>query len=645
MLTYQDQNHELEESASNRYFPADGLYCHHHSRPPFSWYPVCRAKNRQHQELPDDLTSSLARFDSLSIFDTRALLTYLAFWLVAYTLIVFGSEQAFRAFQRKRFQPRAKYSVSICWSIVAAMLIATWIPSNINKNPDNECVATILSWVMPWTTAALALNSIAVFSFLLLAFLISYQLSRTMQVERTERVAASISVYYLTLAGILMSTIIPFWARVISRKSTNSAATTATITVNIYGLLTSLLYLILKSTSNNMTFRPAAASWDPNQEWRLFGSPKLDIGKHLTSPVMPHQSNNFSQFAFSIKEKGDSASRTTISRVSSRTTAKDRKRSSGAPPFYRTHTHKSSISKPSPTSPPAYRTPPLLSSGDPLLRQSPDSQLPPQTLRSDSTTQPFGQNTYALFPPRKDSIRNGSRSKADIPPRKPVTSRIPLFFNAHQHQHQRDTSDVSTATVQIGMRLSNFPGGSDLQDHILRRSVTYPTLNEAPKALQLRSPPVFAPLSLNAMLQPTAASGQVQQQKGNTSPHEILFRLNSQEELSPHPVPPNTSSLRKPLEDLVSPTRKISSWRQFRDTRMKSLPPVPVSPTSALPHSPALRASYPEPGTPVSLTSTVRESRDRAALSVALRENEEWPLQGLLVPTRTYIPVQKRSWI
>lgn len=571
------------------------------------------------------------------ISPAQSILTSLAFWLLVYTLLVFGSEVAVRSVLRPRFRARGRFSVSICWSTVAVLMIATWIPSRVTKNPNDKCVATLLSWVTPWARGALALNAVAVVLLLLLASLIAFQLSRTSKAERDERVGASIAVYYLGLGGLLMIAVLPYWVRAIAQKSTNGAAATATIALNIYGLLSSLLYLILKSNAKNITFRPAGGSWDQSQEWRFFGSPRLDLGRHMTHPVGAHHSNNFSQFAFSIKEKGDITSQTTISRVSSRGTRKSRRNPSGSPPGYRTpaSTHKSSISKPVPASPPAYRTPPLLNSSDPLLQTTPElPQLATPVFRSDSGYQSSNKSNYGLFPPRKDSLRKGSRTR-EIP-RKPVSTRVPLFFNAHK----RDTSDVSGAMVQIGMRLSGLPMEADPRDG-LRRSTTYPAANETGRLVRLKSPSPLAPLSLNAMLHAPLNSHSAQAKPG--SPCEILFRLNSQEELSPHPVQPATRSLARPLEDLISPTRKLTAWRQFRDTRMKSLPPVPATPTSAMPTS-ALRASYPEPGTPVSLTSTVRASRDRAALSVALREDESWPLQAVAVPNKTYLP-DKRSWI
>jgi hypothetical protein len=84
------------------------------------------------------------------------------------------------------------------------MLLATWVPSQVYKNPKNDCTASLLSWAMPWAGIALFLNSVLIFIYLVTGFLIAYQLSRSVQVDRDERVAASRTVYYLAVGVILM---------------------------------------------------------------------------------------------------------------------------------------------------------------------------------------------------------------------------------------------------------------------------------------------------------------------------------------------------------------------------------------------------------------------------------------------------------
>jgi hypothetical protein len=84
------------------------------------------------------------------------------------------------------------------------MLIATWVPSQVYKNPRDDCTTSLLSWAMPWADIALFLNSVLLLFYLLAGFLIAYQLSRTAKIDRNERIAASRTVYYLAIGVILM---------------------------------------------------------------------------------------------------------------------------------------------------------------------------------------------------------------------------------------------------------------------------------------------------------------------------------------------------------------------------------------------------------------------------------------------------------
>lgn len=596
-----------------------------------------------------------------------------AFWLVAYSLLVFGTEVAFRGFQRKRFHPRSRFTVPICWSIVLAMLLATWIPSQTSKNPRNECSASLLSWVMPWADIALFLNSILLFLYLLTGFLIHYQLSRTAKIDRNERIAASRTVYYLAIGVVLMvcdscsailpkangmakSSVLPFWALVVQGKSTINAGPVATTALNIFGLLTGLLYLILRSNSSNMAFRPKAASWEDKQEWRLFRSPDLDIGKHLTNPVAPERSGTMQEVVFASKEARQLEAHKNRSRDPSGSTADHKNRSRdpsvstaahekatirSSPPSYRTPS-KSTISKPSLSSPPSYRAPPIPTASDPLLMSPPTFQIPQKMLDFEPTHQSFNHAQYTLFPQHPIPAPGSSTDRVDALPRKAANLPAPPFSNGHK----RNTSDVSTATVQIGMRLSTVtakPGAEEL----ISRTVTYPPVTDSSQMQHGRHQPPLLQRSLDGLSRSLGPPIQLQTRPRDSSPHEILFRLNSNEELSHEPVQIFAPLRAQPLEDLVSPTRRISSWRRFRDARMKSLPPVPVTPSMIEPPS-SHRASFPEPRTPSSPSGPMRASQEREALSLALKEDEHWPLKGispLLLPDKSYIPDKNRSWI
>jgi hypothetical protein len=391
-----------------------------------------------------------------------------------------------------------------------------------------------------------------------------------------------------------------------------------------------------------MAFRPNAASWEQKQEWRLFGSPDLDIGKHVNNPVGLEHSGTLHENTLPSMEKSIFEARTVTSRsLSDPATAKELRSVSSSPPSYRTPS-KSTISRPPLNSPPSYRAPPIVSASDPLLISPPASQLPPQMLRSETRTQSFNQANYNLFPQPTASIPVIEIDQADTPSKKPAMPHAPFFFN----RHKRDASNISSATVQIGMRLSTVAVEPEIGERV-NRTVTYPPVTDNSISNPWRDPSQFIQRSLDGAIGYLGPPIEMKNRLRDSSPHEILFRLNSNEELAQEAVHISAPLWPKPLEDLVSPTRRTSSWRRFRDKRMKSLPPVPVTPSIMEPTS-SYRASFPEPHTPASSNFAVRASQERTALSLALKEDEQWPLQGLdkvAVPDRPYIPDENRSWI
>lgn len=433
---------------------------------------------------------------------------------------------------------------------------------------------------------------------------------------------------------------LPLWAISVQRRSSNSAARAAAIALNIFGLLTGLLFLILRSNSKNMAFRPAAASWEQKQEWRLFGSPDIDIGKHLTDPVSLGRRGTLHEVVFPSSEKGQSGVQTSTLRAPSDAATDKETRPMLSSPPYRTPP-KQVIAKPPLTSPPSYRAPPIPSVNDPQLVSPPTFQVPPQKPPSEALTQSINHASYTLFPHPAASTPSIAVNQVQSIERKPLDPGAPLGFGRHKF----DTSDVTAATVQIGMRLSTGAIEPQMQEHIAR-SATYPLIISSSKPRPLNEVPQLKQRPLEGVMKPSLGPPiELGSRSRDSTPHEILFRLTSNEELSPEPV--KTVALGGPKAlDLISPTRGIALWRKFRDERMKSLPPVPVTPSQLQPPA-GMRVSFSETRTPATEHGTLRSSQERTALSLALREDEEWPLQGvdMVLPDKSYTPNANRSWI
>lgn len=109
---------------------------------------------------------------------------------------------ALRAFKRQRFAPRGKWNSPICLGAIFALLLATWMPT-IAWPMFNRCFGSLIWFTVRYELISICILSILVFSFLLLAALISIQLMRTTDVDHNERIAASRMCYYLLMVTVV----------------------------------------------------------------------------------------------------------------------------------------------------------------------------------------------------------------------------------------------------------------------------------------------------------------------------------------------------------------------------------------------------------------------------------------------------------
>lgn len=132
----------------------------------------------------------------------RVKLTIVAIFLVAYITLVFGVEMALRAFRYDRFAPRGKWNATICISIVAFLILLTWMPT-VAWPMYNRCFGSLIWYPVRYELIALTLLGLLVGMFLILAAAISIQLMRTADVDPNERIAASRMCYYLLMAALI----------------------------------------------------------------------------------------------------------------------------------------------------------------------------------------------------------------------------------------------------------------------------------------------------------------------------------------------------------------------------------------------------------------------------------------------------------
>ncbi|KAJ3569269.1 hypothetical protein NPX13_g6143 [Xylaria arbuscula] len=362
-------------------------------------------------------------------------------FIVPYVQVVFSIETASRALSSYPFPPRSKWTVPICLTIVKIALLATGLVTFFIRAP-NICFASLFWFVAKWAEGGFAILIGIVLTMVACAVTIYLKLTRCSMIEEDERISASRMIYYIALAIIPNVLMIPFFGYLsFGNPFENGGGTSLTLSMvstvvsNVTGLMTGGLYLFLRSsTISSISPKNKIDEYERQQMKYQIGMPKpgdTDFNSHIMKPVAAPQWLREAE----IQEKR---------------TLKDGK-----------SRYESQLSGwPLTTNDPnplrlnaASKQTPILPS--PTDSQSPLSLMP---LRKQSTT------AYTLFPNQNQeraskvllpattySPDTGGASVNDfydmlIPP---PSIRAPGF------RHRRESSMASSATVQIGLRLSN----------------------------------------------------------------------------------------------------------------------------------------------------------------------------------------------
>ncbi|KFX99266.1 hypothetical protein V490_01874 [Pseudogymnoascus sp. VKM F-3557] len=452
---------------------------------------------------------------------TIAQFVFPAIFLPSYIHIVFGVECAIRSLRKEPFRPRGKYDVTICLSVVVLMAIGSWIPTQISKQP-NRCFASLMWFVTNFGIAGLGILSAIAFFAISSSVIIFYRLSTHKVIDQHQRIAASRVVYYLILKLVGLAFVTPWFVQMTIQEPTILTAMMATVVLNLVGLMTGALQLFLRANTATTSFRPKGTpGWSGKKhEIRMWGPNDLGFGGHILQPLSGPRSpaSSSSEASFPREKYWPSTSE-----------------SSQSPNRFdiKTKDAKLSFSNPSPVTPTGLPSRPnqniTTGSSPPRLQRHKQSQ------------------SYSLFPNEEVSI---SPSRSQEPSSIISTTKLPSTtfklpppqINLHpsaelqpppslfvSRGHRRDSSMVSSATVQIGLRLTYMD------------EEPCPLLTEAQKAAHAQS--------ANSNVQPKSKSPALQVQTQNLPSLQLQL---GNERLSP----------------------------QERAARMKTLPPVP-RPTEA----------------------------------------------------------------
>ncbi|KAF1833121.1 hypothetical protein BDW02DRAFT_394790 [Decorospora gaudefroyi] len=211
-----------------------------------------------------------------------AMVTFPAIFLIGYVTLVFGIEVAIRALRHERFAPRGKWNTTICVAVISFMLLLTWVPT-VAWPMANTCFGSLIWFPMRYDLLMLVLLCILVSSLLVLAAFISIQLMRTPDLDHNERISASRMVYFLLVAALIYTLVIPVEVQSRQRKFMEALAASRIAEVSLFssGMFIAFFHLFLRTNATRMVIRPIEEMKAPTKQQRpkirFFGPSDLEI--------------------------------------------------------------------------------------------------------------------------------------------------------------------------------------------------------------------------------------------------------------------------------------------------------------------------------------------------------------------------------
>ncbi|KAL9041460.1 MAG: hypothetical protein Q9180_001265 [Flavoplaca navasiana] len=450
--------------------------------------------------------------------DSVAQFVWPALWIVPYTMFVFGLETTVRSLHSKRFPCQKRRSLLCCLVVIPVAILLTWIPSYSSPS-KGICVATLVWWTTNYAKIGLIIGSGLLFANVVCAVVITTQLMRTTNIDHDQRIAASRVVYYLILSASLMTLTVPFFAQKTLQSDALRTAWVAEVSLNLIGPITLILHICLRSNAERLAIQPLEGTRQDKKRLRLFGPSDLEMTMHILSPALLKKENN--------QYTDENCRSITVTRTDSPPAASDTERNDS-------------------------RNGDLMN--EIVEEYSRPVQSPSQALVSPGIRRK-GSN-YSLFPTFRSAMLRNSVSTTFSQDDDSKSLQLPRPVAAVNHK--RDLSEQSSATVQIGLRLSNM---SDPQ----RPTTLSPRASSCCLPLQgmtdssIGSPPV-SPMS----------SGPAMARTTSQDPMNVA--------LQPHPD--------ARAEDAIAPIQRkdpdgrqgassMTTPKKDRPMTMKALPPIP----------------------------------------------------------------------
>ncbi|ORY71219.1 uncharacterized protein BCR38DRAFT_479737 [Pseudomassariella vexata] len=478
-----------------------------------------------------------------------------AIFIVPYIQLIFGLEVALRGLRSKPFPQRSKWTVAICLAGLKIVLMITGLVAFFIRAPD-FCFASLFFFVARWAEGGFVLLLVIAVLLTICAVTIFIKLTRNADIETSERVLASRMVYYLALAIISTLLMIPFFGFLTFNDIVETGKTTsltlamiATVVANVSGLMTGGLHLFLRSNT--------ISTIGPRDKLAEYERQKLKYNIRMQSP------NDLDEPAHMMQTVNNRSLRRKDSEETLVRYEKEEEAAIESPSSTYYNIPRFESKSPNPLRSNAVTSPIA-------IPRNPDRAQ----LSSASSHTRKASASYSLFP-SKDNASTNSVAFLPSTTYSPNSNMNEFTFNLDDikpppsikvnGRHKRDSSMSSTATVQIGLRLSNVQDMPRTTSTIINNDDRVHNLG-CPNLAPIRPNPLF---KLGVADQPT-------------SPSENISHSNC-----------------------CSCTEEPS-----RDVRMKTLPPVPhaiktvqsqastgeetLSPAVYSPHSPQ-KAKLPSP--------------------------------------------------
>ncbi|KAI0909057.1 hypothetical protein F4823DRAFT_457383 [Ustulina deusta] len=362
-------------------------------------------------------------------------------FIVPYIQLVFAVETTLRALKSNPFPPRSKWTVPICLTIVKIALLATGLVTFFIRAP-NICFASLFWFVAKWAEGGFAVLIGIVVILAVCAVIIYLKLTRYSMIEDDERVSASRMIYYIALAIIPNALMIPFFAYLSFGNPFENGGDTgltlsmvSTVVSNVTGLMTGGLYLFLRSsTVSSIAPKNKLDEYERQQIKYQIGTPKpgdTNFNGYIMKPVASPQ------WPSEVEPQEKRTIQDNINRQESRGNTWSLGAGDSNPFGLKAVFKQTSIQK-SPT----------------------DTQIPLSMISVGKAS-----SSYTLFPNKSQ----GSRASKVILPSTTYSPNAsgnlvcdccdmlmpPPSIQPPGARHRRDSSMASSATVQIGLRLSN----------------------------------------------------------------------------------------------------------------------------------------------------------------------------------------------